>query len=642
MGLCNISQSFSLRAMQDRQMDPDLIDPNLVFAKTASGEEAVLQRTRVVQRNIRMVLILVDGNATVAELCEKTGNPQMTRSALLELENDGLVERRAAVDSVWRSDRPSWRGASDEITAPVSEFSSFGGSQQTPPASSSPRLDETGPNVDALQDQHVERAQPEGKLRVVYDAAPSESGTVFFPRAQEAVAVAAEPADGAAARPARLIDRWRSFWSKADEPLPPVQTAGPRPRLLLTWPLVVVLVLLLPLVFLLLLVLIFPYLNYRPVAEAALGQSIGRKASVDSLGIDVFPKPGLLLNGVSVPAAAGDSVLAIGQIRLQPVLTTLFADKMMFHDVELSDLVLTPAAITDLAQMLGSAARPSARGGPRHVSIEHVEIALAGLGIGDLRGEIALSPEGLLQAVSLHSANRDLTFDARPLATGLSIRIEGLNWHPNTKNSQLGIESFLVQGEWRATTLVAERLEFRVFDGLLTGKATLRTGAEPLLSGDLAFERINARKLADVLDVGVGFLGEGAGRLKFSAAADTWPSLLATLRGEGAFTVKRGSLPGIDLPEALRRAPTVPLALGGATRFEQLSGVVSLTPGFFHFSRLNLSAGAMQSTGYIDIARDLDVRGRMEVQMRGRADHVQMPVLIGGSLKAPLLKAADR
>ena len=74
-------------------MDPDLIDVNLVFAKTAAGEEAMLQRTRVVQRNVRMVLILVDGNATVAELCDKTGNAQLTQSALLELENDGFIER---------------------------------------------------------------------------------------------------------------------------------------------------------------------------------------------------------------------------------------------------------------------------------------------------------------------------------------------------------------------------------------------------------------------------------------------------------------------------------------------------------------------------------------------------------------------
>ena len=49
-------------------MDPALIDPNLVFAKTPAGEEAMMQRSLVAQRNLRMVLILVDGNATQAAI----------------------------------------------------------------------------------------------------------------------------------------------------------------------------------------------------------------------------------------------------------------------------------------------------------------------------------------------------------------------------------------------------------------------------------------------------------------------------------------------------------------------------------------------------------------------------------------------
>ena len=93
-------------------MDPTQIDPELIYAKTASGEEAMQQRTRVVQRNVRMVLILVDGNATVAELCNRTGNAQLTQNALFELENDGFIERRTEKNSVWvRSGKPGRQAA---------------------------------------------------------------------------------------------------------------------------------------------------------------------------------------------------------------------------------------------------------------------------------------------------------------------------------------------------------------------------------------------------------------------------------------------------------------------------------------------------------------------------------------------------
>ncbi|MDS4014268.1 MAG: AsmA-like C-terminal region-containing protein [Candidatus Accumulibacter sp.] len=620
-------------------MDPDLIDPNLVYAKTASGEEAVLQRTRVVQRNTRMVLILVDGNATVAELCEKTGNPQMTRSALLELESDGLVDRRAAFDSVWqRGDKARRHSASDETTAPVSEFSSFGAKEQTAPPPSSAG----GSGASDLVPAREETAPPPAKSHppIVHDPSPSESGTVFLSRAQAGGTPSPVPVEDVLG-PLSVPQRWRPAWFAGERQQPPVLVSARRPRFLITWPLLVILLLLLPVVLALVLMLIFPYLNYQPAVEALLTQSTGRKARVDALGIDLLPIPALRLDGVRLEGVGEAVPLAVDTVRVQPVLTTLFAERMLFDEVELSGLVLAPTTFVELAQMLKSAASPAARAGVRHVSLSNTELALAGLTIGDLRGEVVLSAAGLLEVLALHSANRDLTFEARPLDTAFAIRAEGLKWRPRANSPQV-VDSFLLQGELRATLVTVDRMEFRVFDGLLTGKAALRAGGDSLLLGEVAFDRINARKLSDALGLERGFLGEGTGRLRFSAAADAWPSLLSTLQGEGTFTVKRGSLPGIDLPEALRRAPSVPLALGGATRFEQLSGAVRLTPGFVHLSRLNLSAGAMQSAGYLDIGRDLDLRGRMDVEMRGRGERTALPVAISGSLNAPLLKTVER
>ena len=63
------------------------------------------QRTRVVQRNMRMVLILVDGNATVADLSAKTGNVQLVENALHELEQSGFIELRVEQDSVWEQSK---------------------------------------------------------------------------------------------------------------------------------------------------------------------------------------------------------------------------------------------------------------------------------------------------------------------------------------------------------------------------------------------------------------------------------------------------------------------------------------------------------------------------------------------------------
>ena len=67
------------------------MDTNFIYTKTAAGEEAIRQRTRVMQRNVRMVLILVDGNSTFQDLCLRTGNVKLTENALLELEKGGFI-----------------------------------------------------------------------------------------------------------------------------------------------------------------------------------------------------------------------------------------------------------------------------------------------------------------------------------------------------------------------------------------------------------------------------------------------------------------------------------------------------------------------------------------------------------------------
>ena len=82
------------------------MDPNSIYVKTISGEEAIQQRTRVIQRNVRMVLILVDGQSSVSDLCRKTGNPQLTENALSELEKGGFIELKVEQhDSLWEESK---------------------------------------------------------------------------------------------------------------------------------------------------------------------------------------------------------------------------------------------------------------------------------------------------------------------------------------------------------------------------------------------------------------------------------------------------------------------------------------------------------------------------------------------------------
>ncbi len=103
------------------------MDPNLIYAKTPTGDEAVRQSTRVVQRNLRMVLVLVDGKVSVAELSAKIGNPRLVESALRELEEGGYIAPTIEAVSVWEESRKNAQNESPQaVASAMSEFSTFG------------------------------------------------------------------------------------------------------------------------------------------------------------------------------------------------------------------------------------------------------------------------------------------------------------------------------------------------------------------------------------------------------------------------------------------------------------------------------------------------------------------------------------
>lgn len=626
-------------------MDPALIDPNLVFAKTPAGEEAMMQRSLVAQRNLRMVLILVDGNATVAELCDKTGNTPVTQNALLELEKNGFIEARVDKNSVWRQTRDSARTTSAGDVQIVSEFSTFG--EKVPLASgkstssgsrearrSSPLPDSTpsrpSRSPDSLALQSMPGGPPSGGASLANDGAAAEPTLVGEPTA-ESEATAAPPSLrhrlAALARPGTALDRTT---------VKPIRRGGR--RRLLTWPLGLLLgVLLLPTA-LLVAALLFPYAYYLPAVEASLTERTGRTATVGDMRVAFYPRPGLLLDRVRL--GDGADQIAIDEIRLQPALGKLLLARLLFDEAELGEIRLSAEQLANLSRMLTAAVQRAGESGIPRITLRKAEFSFAGLSLGDLGGGCEFATDGLLTAVFLHSPERNLEVSLQPTARGVIVRIEGLAWRP-LPGSPIFLDSLSVKGEIDGPSFAINSLDLRIFGGRVRGSAVLHSSPQAAISGEIEYERIDARKLGETLGIGNQFEGEGKGKLRFSATSPDWSAMLAAVQGSGDFTMHRGKLGGIDLAEALRRASPTPVTLGGSTRFEDLSGTIALTPHASRFSRLVLNAGLLQASGEIDVNRDLQLQGRMEVALRGAAGRSVRPIVISGPLKAPLTQTAS-
>ena len=222
------------------------MDQKLIYAKTPIGDEAVRQRTRVVQRNLRLVLVQVNGKLNVGELSAKIGDPRLVENALRDLEEGGFIAPTMEAVSVWqesklRAQKLKTLGLPKGGAPAVGRPTSFADPGAAPSAGSA--FSSFGPPVSRAPD-----AEPE-----------------------------ASPPDAPEPRPRRLL-------------LP--VTGGIAGILLLG----------------LLVLLFFPYERFRPGIEAGLGEMLQAPVRVGEIRVSVLPQPVLRLVNVQV-SGEGDAAI---------------------------------------------------------------------------------------------------------------------------------------------------------------------------------------------------------------------------------------------------------------------------------------------------------------------------------------------
>jgi hypothetical protein len=242
----------------------------------------------------------------------------------------------------------------------------------------------------------------------------------------------------------------------------------------------------------------------------------------------------------------------------------------------------------------------------------------------------------LFQFLSLRSPDRSLNLKATPMAQGFGVVLEGFGWRPS-KGSHYLFDSINLTGAYKNGEFTISDMELYVFDGVVRGGALLRSETNPSIVGEVSFERINATRFGSALGIGEQFTGETAGKIRFSATADSWASIFSAIEANGEFTMHRGSVRGVDLAEAVRRVSKASVQ-GGLTLFESLTGRIKLSPTKYQFTGLVLKSGLMQSVGYIDVSKGLEISGMIELQMQGTVNQTRVPLSISGPLGTPIVK----
>lgn len=562
------------------------MDQNLVYAKTPTGEDAIRQRTRVVQRNLRLVLILVDGKTTVAELAAKVDNASLVDDALRELEEGGFIAPVLQAPSVWEQGKTVVQGLK---AAAISQFSTFG-----------PK---------SVQPQPVE---PENSnvSEISALSAFSDFGDPLLPP-EIPEEVPAKPPVGE-----RLAAVFAPKERAVDE-MPPLRRVRPLSAVRLLFGLLVLLCA--GAVF-------YPYNNFKPDIEAALGKTLQAPVRIGNVALGLLPRPALMLQNVDI-GAQGEA--HIDEIRIQSLLSLSGSGRHMIPAVDIAGLSMPVDGLALFS--LGRDSAPQDSGFTLgHARLQRMVLRMNDVALRSLEGEMFFKTDGKLEKAVLQTDDRTLQIEAAPAAKGMVLNVEGYGWKP-MDGAPYVFEAMQAKGLLQPGRLVLHDIDTTFLGGTLKGSWLLDWNKGMAMAGEASLARLSARRVAETFAPLLKIEGELSGTLRLRGSGKDWQALLANVDASLDADIARGVLTGIDLGEAARRGGGRSTH-GGATKFDRLRGVIVINPQQVVGRDIRLEAGLISANGRFTANRERKVEGLFDVSISSSVSGVRMPIKISGTL----------
>lgn len=184
--------------------------------------------------------------------------------------------------------------------------------------------------------------------------------------------------------------------------------------------------------------------------------------------------------------------------------------------------------------------------------------------------------------------------------------------------------------------LELDELEARLYGGKLSGKMSLKR-KDAMLAAEIAVNGIAMQSLVEALTNEVLFTGSMDGAARFSMQLDVFERFPENLQLAGNFHLRNGMLTKVDLAQAAS-SPGGTGTAKGATRFDDLTGLLTVDASGYHFRNLKIASGSLNAEGRVDISPSLKLNGMLDTNVKGTAGLVSMPMVVSGTLNKPVVR----
>ncbi len=379
--------------------------------------------------------------------------------------------------------------------------------------------------------------------------------------------------------------------------------------------------------------------DYIPAIEREVSARLKVPVAIGSLRAAGLPLPHIAVSRITVGRTED---IKVGKVTVTPDLWSLLDATRVIKSIEIDGLVLTQKAFDRIPAWIPAGTRPGVPSQPPVVRLESIKlddavIKLETTSFGPFDAMLALSNDGSFESASIVTRDGKLKVLIKPGLSNYLIDASANGWTLPV-GPAIYFDGLIVKGVANPKGANISELSAKLYGGTVRGNMAVGWQKGLQFTGSATVSQVEISPLLKALDKPQNMSGRLSARPVFSANAANPERILDVLRLETPFGVQGGVLQGVDMRKAATSFVGQDGGKGGETRFDKLSGRLSIDRGTRRLTQLDIVSGSLSADGNVTISPQDELSGRINTSIKAASvAALSVPLNVSGTLESPLL-----
>ena len=378
-----------------------------------------------------------------------------------------------------------------------------------------------------------------------------------------------------------------------------------------------------------------PLGHFIPQIERFASEQLRAPVKIESLRLFLLPLPHLTVTGIVV---GKKPFLEVEKIIITPRLTSLLGEQKVIRELSLQGVVIGQPLIAKASAWAGR----SGSGGPATVRVERVKVRDASVNLTSVRQrqidiDLELTPQSGLARARVSGDHDHLNATLLPLGSEFAVEITARDWKLPA-GPPLLMSSLTASGKLNPQNgLTLAKIEGRLYDGTVSGKLHVGWAKEWTIAGNLDLRDVEIQPVVALFTKDTTISGRLTANPVVDMRAPSAAELGDAVDVESDFKVEKGILYKLDLSNAPKSLVNKDALKGGETRFDNVSGHLSVDSEGYYLSKVEIASGVLTADAEVSISSKQELSGQIDVAIKGTSALVSTPLALSGTVQNPSL-----